>query len=266
MPPRKRKTVEKQPTLEELTDQPVKVVTSTKTEHATTSKKQKTTGGTDAKQQESKNDLFLKRRAKKTGVAENPAPKTQHEAEPQKDKAIGSEAGIWINRAPTLTLWVSIVARQQGFSKEAGLTFGKTIAGILAHSKGRSIGIYEDHDKSEAEVQEKKEKEEAMGVERADIKTLKDQDGNDVRALDSDDQAVDPSKVQSYLTRAFGTRLPDAERALTALAESYSDADELAKEAYNLYSEFRPQIQTGQSGWGQKGLLDLQHIKQLHKK
>lgn len=51
-----------------------------------------------------------------------------------------------------------------------------------------------------------------------------------------------------------------------ALAESYSDADELAKEAYNLYSEFRPQIQTGQSGWGQKGLLDLQHIKQLHKK
>lgn len=51
-----------------------------------------------------------------------------------------------------------------------------------------------------------------------------------------------------------------------ALAESYSDPDELAKEAYNLYSEFRPQIQTGQSGWGQKGLLDLQQIKQLHKK
>ena len=120
MPPRKIKTVEKQPTLEEVTDQPVKVVTSTKTEHATTSKRQKTTGGTDAKQQESKNDLFLKRRAKKTGVAEDPAPKTQHEAEPQKDKAIGSEAGIWINRAPTLTLWVSIVARQQGYSKEAG--------------------------------------------------------------------------------------------------------------------------------------------------
>ncbi len=64
----------------------------------------------------------------------------------------------------------------------------------------------------------------------------------------------------------------DAKRAdgcctcVQALAESYSDADELAKEAYNLYSEFRPQIQTGQSGWGQKGLLDLQHIKQLHKK
>ncbi|KAK9917920.1 hypothetical protein WJX75_009574 [Coccomyxa subellipsoidea] len=131
--------------------------------------------------------------------------------------------------------------------------------------------MFEDREKSEAEVQEKKEKEDAMGLEKADvfgmkIKALKEQDGNDVRALDSDDQPVDPSKVQAYLKRAFGTRLADAERALTALAESYSDPDELAKEAYNLYSEFRPQIQTGQSGWGQKGLLDLQHIKQLREK
>lgn len=50
------------------------------------------------------------------------------------------------------------------------------------------------------------------------------------------------------------------------LAESYSNPEELAKEAYDLYADFRPQIQTGQSGWGQKGLLDLQHIRELHKK
>lgn len=49
----------------------------------------------------------------------------------------------------------------------------------------------------------------------AQIKALKEQDGDDVRALDSDDQPVDPSKVQAYLKRAFGTRLADAERALT---------------------------------------------------
>lgn len=49
------------------------------------------------------------------------------------------------------------------------------------------------------------------------------------------------------------------------LAESYADADELAHEAYNLYSKFRPQIPEGQAGWGKKGLLDLQQIKELHK-
>lgn len=119
MPPRKRKTAEKQTTLEEVTDQPVKHKRSTKAEHATNAKKQETSRGDDVKQEDSKEDLFLKRRAKKTGVAE-PAPKAKHEPEPKKDNSIGSDAGIWINRAPALTLWVSIVAQHQGFSKDAG--------------------------------------------------------------------------------------------------------------------------------------------------
>ena len=44
---------------------------------------------------------------------------------------------VQINRAPVLTLWVAVVAEQQGFSREAGLTFGKAISGMLAQSKGR---------------------------------------------------------------------------------------------------------------------------------
>ena len=53
---------------------------------------------------------------------------------------------------------------------------------------------------------------------------------------------------------------------LQDLAGSYADADELAKHAYDLYSEFRPQIAQGQAGWGKPGLLDLQQIKDLHQK
>ena len=49
---------------------------------------------------------------------------------------------------------------------QAGLTFGKTISGILAHSKGKSIGIYEDRGKTDEEIKEKEEKEDTMGVER----------------------------------------------------------------------------------------------------
>ena len=44
---------------------------------------------------------------------------------------------VSINRAPVLTLWVAVVAERQGFSKEAGMTFGKAISGMLAQSKGR---------------------------------------------------------------------------------------------------------------------------------
>lgn len=47
------------------------------------------------------------------------------------------EQCVKINRAPVLTLWVAVVAERQGFSKEAGLTFGKAISGMLAQSKGR---------------------------------------------------------------------------------------------------------------------------------
>ena len=47
------------------------------------------------------------------------------------------EQVVKINRAPVLTLWVAVVAEHQGFSKEAGLTFGKAISGMLAQSKGR---------------------------------------------------------------------------------------------------------------------------------
>lgn len=50
------------------------------------------------------------------------------------------------------------------------------------------------------------------------------------------------------------------------LACSYDDPADLAKHAYDLYSEFRPQIAQGQAGWGKPGLLDLQQIKDLHKK
>lgn len=56
-------------------------------------------------------------------------------AEPE--SASEKEQFVKINRAPVLTLWVAVVAERQGFSKEAGMTFGKAISGMLAQSKGR---------------------------------------------------------------------------------------------------------------------------------
>lgn len=55
----------------------------------------------------------------------------------------------------------------------AGNTFGKAIAGILAHSKGRSIGIYEDKEKDEEAESNKAEEEQEKGVKKVDVFGMK---------------------------------------------------------------------------------------------
>ena len=88
-------------------------------EPATTKKKQK-------QQQEQKGGAAAASGA--GGSGEAPAAASDH---------------IAINRAPVLTLWVAVVAQRQGFSFDEGLTFGKTVSGWLAQSKGRKLGIFE---------------------------------------------------------------------------------------------------------------------------
>lgn len=79
-------------------------------------------------------------------VKSKPAAKPSSSKQGMKGQSNNDEAGaptsdkdepVQINRAPVLTLWVAVVAERQGFSKEAGLTFGKAISGMLAQSKGR---------------------------------------------------------------------------------------------------------------------------------
>ena len=55
----------------------------------------------------------------------------------------------------------------------AALSFGKAIAGLMAHSKGRSIGVYEAHEKDEGEKQAQAEREEALGVQRVEVFGMK---------------------------------------------------------------------------------------------
>ena len=54
----------------------------------------------------------------------------------------------------------------------------------------------------------------------------------------------------------------DTKAALELLANSYK-AEEIGEHCYHLYEQFRPTIASGQAGWGQKGQLDLMHIRQL---
>ena len=76
------------------------------------------------------------------------------------------------------------------------------------------------------------------------------------------DQPVDPAKVQQYLATKFGESLPAVREAMQALAAAY-DPDDLADVAYTLYEKFRPKVASGERGWGQKSVLDLDLVRRL---
>lgn len=178
-----------------------------------------------------------------------------------------AEQYVKINRAPVLTLWVAVVAERQGFSKEAGMTFGKAISGMLAQSKGRSIGVFDKKDTDDGVKQEKEEQEHEQGIAKHDvfgmsIKAKDVGDDGDVRAMDTNMKALNHKQVEGYLQRAFGDQLQDAKGSLVELANSYKP-EEIGECCYHLYEQFRPTVASGQKGWGQKGQLDLAHIRHL---
>ena len=148
MAPRKRKSAD-QPTLEDVVDEPVRVSKSRKGDLAHPKKEIKPKAASQAAEDDGGDDMFLKRRARKTGV-EQPPPTEAKEAKPAAREAgpqsTGSDAGIWcvlptiltgnlhiipspcipssppacrVNRAPVVTLWATHVAQRQGYSREA---------------------------------------------------------------------------------------------------------------------------------------------------
>lgn len=207
-----------------------------------------------------------KGRGPKTKVMENAEKEVENESmsEPIKPKEEEVER-IEINRAPVLTLWVAVVAERQGYSYEEGLSFGKAVSGILAHSKGRRLGVYEDKDQQDRkrkrkQQQKEKEKFDVFGMRIAGQITKEG-----TRLALQNNKPVSPVSVESYLRRAFGPYYGHAKEAMRALAKAYPP-EKLGSEAYSLYEKIRPQVPGGMKGWGAKGYLDLNLLHQLQEK
>lgn len=78
------------------------------------------------------------------------------------------------------------------------------------------------------------------------------------------DKPIDPGPVETYLQSKFGDSFEAVRKAMVELAKAFKP-DELAKIAFQLYEKFRPEIEPGRRGWGQKGELSLDRIKGLAK-
>jgi hypothetical protein len=171
---------------------------------------------------------------------------------------------IKINRAPVMTLWAAIVAERLGQDHEAALTLGRAVAGLNAYSKGKSLGIFDDDEKSLPEESEAKPKpppehEEQFKLLGRSVPVQATPQG--LRAV-ANGEPINPASVERYLAGKFRDRLPDTQAAMADLAGSLSP-EELARRAYDLYEQFRPEIPAGARGWGAYGELDLGRIRSL---
>ena len=172
-------------------------------------------------------------------------------------KEDGTSTSVKINRAPVLTLWVTIVAEQEGFSRDEALTFGQWVSGTLARSKGRSLGIFKEEEADKASTKEKYVSEHVVAFGHMKIPIVMKKGK---RLAVQGRKTMDPLYVQDYLERSFGEHLEEVQGAMKDLAHSLSP-EELKKQCYHLYEEFRPDWK----GWGQKSLLHISKIRNLSK-
>jgi len=171
-----------------------------------------------------------------------------------------SPSTIQVNRAPVLTLWATIVAERFGYPHDTALTLGKAIAGLMAQSKGRRLGIYPEPSPGERRPKRRQPKgPESIPLMGRGVPVVKTSDG--LRATVKN-QPVDPAGVERYLAQKFGPSLPEAKEAMQALARVYPPK-QLASAGFSLYEQFRPSIPEGVRGWGARGPLDLNLIRLL---
>jgi len=167
-----------------------------------------------------------------------------------------------VNRAAVLTLWAAVVAERLGFDRDEALTLGRAVAGLNAYSKGKALGLFAPT--PEAVRKKRHELRARAGATHVDllgraVPAMATGDG--LRAL-SKEKPIEPSSVERYLEKKFGEALDDTREAMAKLARAYP-RNGLNERAYDLYTQFRPEIPKGKAGWGKEGRLSLDRIRAL---
>lgn len=246
--PATTRSATKQPKLEEVTG------TATKDKPASQSRKRKPAPSSS----ESAGKKHKTSAAKATSTSRSPEKKT-----PAANDGDVQDGVILINRAPVLELWSSCVTHllYPSLPWETCLSVGGAIATVTAIAKGRSIGTMEKPDPGAAAERRKKQQEKAAkgGLDEIEVMSFK--------FSVKDGQAVVSGKPkkgnEAALKKKFGDE--EFERVKNVMEEALDEwkgkERELDHEAFKMYEEFRPNIPPGQKGWGRKGELNLQTVK-----
>jgi len=140
------------------------------------------------------------------------------------------------------------------------LSIGSSISSITAISKGRSIGVIDDKKKDG----KKATKNDAEDIEQVEVMGFK---------LDVKDGVVfvkgKPKTTKEVsLQRKYG---PDGyekvKEVMIEVLESWKGNEaELDGKAFHMYEQFRPSVPKGQQGWGRKGELNLEKLREVVRK
>jgi hypothetical protein len=171
------------------------------------------------------------------------------------------DLSVTINRAPVLTLWAAVVAERLGLDQDEALTVGRALSGLTAHAKGVRLGIFEPSPEHVAQHRQSLKHGDTTEIRLMgrNVEAIHTPEG--LRAV-SRGKPIKPAAVRKYLAGKFGDALGDVQGAMEALAASMPP-EELARQAFGLYEEFRPAVKSGAAGWGQEGKLDLAQIRNL---
>jgi hypothetical protein len=158
-----------------------------------------------------------------------------------------------------LTLWAAVVAERLGYARDEALTLGRAVAGLNAKTKAERIGLHGPPKRGATKRPERPRaplEVELLGRRVPCVRTAVG-----LRAAERG-KPSDPASVERYLAGKFGAALGAARKAFATLAASYPPAA-LAEEAFALYERFRPAVPRGAYGWGARGELDLDLVREL---
>ena len=176
---------------------------------------------------------------------------------------------IMINRSPVLQLWSACVARHlyPELSWSTSLAVGSAISTLCAVAKGKSIGTIEEREKTPEEkaAQTAQRRAAEAGADR-EVQVMGFRlyiKGQDVIL-----QGKPKHGNEGALKAKFGGE-ENYGRAKTVMDDaitSWTGSDgksELNAKAFHMYEEFRPSVQSGQGGWGKKGALELDRVREV---
>ncbi|KAF9485283.1 hypothetical protein BDN70DRAFT_903119 [Pholiota conissans] len=163
---------------------------------------------------------------------------------------------VVINRAPVMMAWAMVVAEHMHFLKEEALSIASVYTEMNAISKGVSLGIYDKGNFRNTDAQPGGSQ---PYVELMGRRPLYCTQTGQWRALNNGNP-VAPLEPFSYIARSFRQTAPHFVGALRLLANSYSP-QELNVKAWNLYAEFRPQV----NEWGKQSEVQCKTILGLRK-
>jgi len=171
------------------------------------------------------------------------------------EKALASKF-VLVNRAPVMTAWATVVAERLDFKREEALSIASVYTEMNATSKGISLGVFDRGKNADYEVGSAQPFVDLIGRRIPVLKT----EGGEWRGV-AKGGAVDPGIAFGYMQRSFRQTIGSVLGAMRLLAETFSP-EELNKEGFELYTEFRP---NSGGEWGQRGEMRMSSILALRR-